>query len=92
MRRLFASSLALALAACATVPVEAPPPTAADYAALLAAQAASVTPWGRLIQSWGPQPLGGLLLLAGLLGLCYREALSQAAAPSRMRPAEVRAA
>jgi hypothetical protein len=49
----------------------------AGYGLLVVAQAASMLPWGRSVQSLGPQPLAGLLFLGGLLYL--------ASAPDRLR-------
>jgi hypothetical protein len=46
------------------------------YGLLVVAQAASVLPagWGRSLQALGPQPLGALLILGGLLYLAFRGA------------------
>jgi hypothetical protein len=53
------------------------------YGLLLAAQLAVTTPWGRTFHALGSQPLGGLLLLAGLLAACFREAVAR---PPAERP------
>jgi hypothetical protein len=54
-----------------------------SYVLLVGSQAVSMLPagWGRTIQALGPQPLAGLLLLAGLLYLASRSASSETRKP-----------
>jgi hypothetical protein len=56
------------------------------YGLLLAAQLAVTTPWGRPFHGLGPHPFGGLLVLAGLLALCVREAVRGVPAQRREAP------